>query len=184
MRLKRRAINLEYRKNASWAVAQHFIQSPLFTENKRFACYLATSDELDIRLIIQTIWRANKYCYLPIVTPQKTLKFGLYLENTALEPNNYGILEPHDSALIEPQQLDVVLMPLLAFDLKGHRLGTGGGFYDRTFGFLNSPSRPAQPLLVGMGFETQKLDSIISDDFDVRLNAAITEQGLIMLMFC
>jgi 5-formyltetrahydrofolate cyclo-ligase len=176
MRLKRRAISLEYRATASQAVAQHFIQGPLFKENMHFACYLATSDELDLQPLIQAIWQAGKYCYLPLISPALTLTFGLYEANTSLKPNIYGIPEPQDSDLIEPNQLEIVLMPLLAFDLKGHRLGTGGGYYDRTFGFLNAV-KAAKPVLVGAGFELQRLEEVPSEGFDVGLDGVVTEQG-------
>lgn len=178
MRCLRHTISSKYRQSASQAVANHFIQNPLFKGSENIACYLATRNELNIQPIIQAIWQANKHCYLPVLSPTNVLNFKLYKETDELKPNNYGILEPFNTPLIATQELDLVLTPLLAFDLKGHRLGAGGGFYDRTFAFLLNSARN-KPLLIGTAFELQKLESVPYDVFDVPLKMVLTEQGLI-----
>jgi 5-formyltetrahydrofolate cyclo-ligase len=70
-------------------------------------------------------------------------------------------------------------VPLLGFDRHGHRLGFGGGYYDRSFAFLRDLERPSKPLLVGIGYASQEIDSLAPEDWDVRLDYVATERELI-----
>ena len=72
-----------------------------------------------------------------------------------------------------------MLVPLLAFDRRGQRLGYGGGYYDRSFAFLNEQARPTEPLLVGIGYDFQELDEIEPARWDVRLDFIATDRELI-----
>jgi 5-formyltetrahydrofolate cyclo-ligase len=94
--------------------------------------------------------------------------------------NRLGIPEPADTdASLAPDALDVVLVPLLGFDRRGHRLGFGGGYYDRSFAFLRDVERPAKPLLVGIGYALQEVERVPHEDWDVPLDYVATERELI-----
>jgi 5-formyltetrahydrofolate cyclo-ligase len=80
--------------------------------------------------------------------------------------------------LIDPDQLDLVIVPLVAFDKSGNRLGKGGGYFDRTFEFLNEAPRPKKPFLCGIAYALQALPSIEPEPWDVKLNAVITEEKI------
>ncbi len=152
----------------------------MFTENQHIACYLARHEEFDAMPIIQSICHAKKNCYLPILSAaqENYLEFAAYKPGDTLHPNRYGILEP-DNTLekFSPEQLDVVLEPLVAFDIHGTRLGTGGGYYDRTFNFiLKTVSR--KPRLIGLAFAAQQADTLPKDKWDVPLDSIITEKKL------
>jgi len=152
--------------------SKHFNASPLFQQSKKIACYFASKEEFDVDPIIELILSANKQCYVPILV-EKNLQFVRYHKNDLLQPNSYKILEPvNKNEKIEPDQLDLILMPLIGFDFKGHRLGTGGGFYDRTL----SP-RPICKL-IGVGFEIQHVETLPFDEWDVLLDGVLTEKGL------
>jgi 5-formyltetrahydrofolate cyclo-ligase len=84
-----------------------------------------------------------------------------------------------EEALLDPADLDVVLLPLLAFDRHGQRIGYGGGFYDASFAFLCESPRPARPLLVGIGYAFQACDAIEPADWDIRLDFVATDHELI-----
>ncbi|MGA9423336.1 MAG: 5-formyltetrahydrofolate cyclo-ligase, partial [Rhodanobacteraceae bacterium] len=81
--------------------------------------------------------------------------------------------------LIEAAELDVVLVPLVAFDRHGHRLGFGGGYYDRAFAFLHGRDMPGSPLLIGIAYAMQELPRIEASAWDVRLDYVATENELI-----
>lgn len=107
----------------------------------------------------------------------KILIFVRYNYGDALRLNRYGILEPaHPTIEIDPHLLDLVLTPLVAFDPAGHRLGTGGGFYDSTFKFKRDLAIE-QPVLIGLGYAAQQTETIPSDDWDIRLSGIVTEKG-------
>lgn len=130
---------------------------------------------------MEAIWRANKHCYLPILNEDKTLKFVRYNKGDALCPNRYSIQEPlNREDEIPAEQLDLVITPLIAFDRQGHRLGTGGGYYDRSFAFLKNHSGK-QPFMLGIGYAAQQADDLPSDEWDVCLDAVVTENQFIEL---
>lgn len=154
-------------------VAQAF-----FKTAKHIACYLPFREEIDTIPLIQKIVEANKKCYLPLLDhANKKLLFAEYKPGDALITNNYGILEPlHTAKKIIPEALDVVLMPLLAVDRKGHRLGSGGGFYDRTFSFL-AQQLSKKPLLIGYAYAIQLTDELPSEPWDIALDGVVTEEN-------
>ncbi len=75
------------------------------------------------------------------------------------------------------RRLDAVVVPVIGFDSRGWRLGQGGGYYDRTFGFVSRKARP-RPLLIGLAYECQRLASAPREAHDVRLHAVLTERRL------
>jgi len=113
----------------------------------------------------------------------KVREIRALLEPYGIEPvsaGSLGIPEPVDTnASLAPDAMDVVLVPLLGFDRRGHRLGFGGGYYDRSFAFLRDLERPSKPLLVGIGYALQEIDRIEPEDWDVRLDYVATERELI-----
>ena len=116
---------------------------------------MALPGEFNTRPLIEACWKAGKTVYLPVVagkTEEKTLEFARYLPEDPLEANRYHILEPGPQApRIAAYALDLVVLPLVAFDLKGNRLGSGSGYYDRTFAFLPE-AHLKKPLLLGLAF--------------------------------
>jgi len=173
VRALRRSIPADYRAQAGRKAADIFVNSPLFLNH--IACYMAMPDELDTMPIIRAIWQAGKKCYLPVLSGGQVLSFVLYEEGDRLVANRYKILEPVSHKQIAADELDVVLVPLVAFDNAGNRLGTGGGFYDRTFSFLAGKTN-RKPVLIGLGYDIQKVDELPRESFDVPLDGIITEK--------
>lgn len=133
---------------------------------------------MNTHALIEKIWEAGKQCYLPVQTAADTLVFGLYQAGDVLKKNALGIREPTAGVVLEADQLDMILLPLLAFDLKGHRLGSGGGFYDRTLAFiLRSQAKTRVPHLAGVAYAAQAVEALPVDPWDVSLNSVITERG-------
>ncbi|MBA3661297.1 MAG: 5-formyltetrahydrofolate cyclo-ligase [Gammaproteobacteria bacterium] len=168
----------KYREEAGIAAAKLFKQSVWFNNHDHFACYLPTQHEFDAFPIIEAIWQAKKSCYIPALIPNtKTLQFLPFAYGDPLHYNRYHILEPINiENPISPNDLQVVIAPLIAFDLQGHRLGTGGGYYDRTFANLNI----VPPILLGLGFAAQGVSETLPfDPWDIVLQGIITEQKII-----
>lgn len=178
-REQRAALNSLYRAQSALAASHLLYEHELFQKSRHIACYIAFQQEFSTLPLMELIWSAGKICYLPVLSEAKTLQFVQHNAGDELALNQYGILEPqsqHHS--IAPEKLDLVIMPLVAFDLKGNRLGTGGGYYDRTFAFLSSHPSPA-PFLLGLGFDSQQCEQIEMEPWDVKLNGMLTESHLI-----
>ncbi|MDF2939926.1 MAG: 5-formyltetrahydrofolate cyclo-ligase [Gammaproteobacteria bacterium] len=146
---------------------------------QHIAVYLSHDNEMDLSPLIQELWAQGKKVYLPLLHSEREneLCFTLYTPSTLLKPNKYGILEPEyiASQLIEISKLEAVLMPLIAFDRQGHRLGTGGGYYDRTF----SPAKITKaPLLIGCAYQFQFCDMLPAEAHDVPMDSVVTEQQI------
>ncbi len=93
--------------------------------------------------------------------------------------NRYGISEPNAAKAVDASLLELILVPLLGFDRRGNRLGSGAGYYDRTFAFLKNQTRPAQPLLVGIGYHFQEVATMTPNDWDVPMDFIATDRELI-----
>jgi 5-formyltetrahydrofolate cyclo-ligase len=177
---QRLQLTTSQQQSASKLIAEHVIQTVYFQQSHNIAFYLAAKGEVDPGIILQEALEKDKTCFLPILHPQQHnhLKFGRYEQGAPLAANDFGILEPTGKvACIEPSLLDLVITPLVAFDVHGHRLGMGGGFYDRTFAFKHAnPHR--QPLLMGVGYHFQRCLELPTQSWDVPLDIAVTDQAI------
>ena len=114
-------------------------------------------------------------CVPVIIGKGQPLKFREWSPGCAMIAGEFGAFIPAEGAWIEP---DVLIVPLLAFDARGYRLGYGGGYYDRTLQGLRA--RQAT-VAIGFAFAAQQVGEVPIDAFDQRLDAVITETGLIPL---
>lgn len=174
-RAKRDAVRPAERHAASEALVLQLYTQDWFTQKQAFALYRAMPSEIDTQPLITALWQQQKDCYLPRITTEDTLVFAHYTADTVLIPNRFGIAEPLTSAsLCTLQNLDVIFMPLVAFDEEGHRLGMGAGFYDKTLAHLREQKE--RPLLVGLAYELQKTSHIPHDVWDIDLDIVVTEE--------
>jgi 5-formyltetrahydrofolate cyclo-ligase len=177
-----RHISLAYRQEAALAAAKYIVNLPLFKQSERIACTLSTKNEFETSPLIEAIWQAKKRCYVPIVQEKKEspLHFARYQYGDALHHNRYSILEPVNSKeQLAPEAFDLVMVPLLGFDRQGHRLGMGGGYYDRTFAFLhNQPSK--KPQMIGLAYAAQEITALPFDAWDILLDGVLTEKEFIV----
>ncbi len=125
----------------------------------------------------------NKQVYLPVLRPfgDNRLWFAHYAPGTPLVKNRYGIAEPDidHGKRVEAFALDLVLAPLVGFDLQGNRLGMGGGFYDRSFAHLLRHRHWLKPRLVGLAYDFQQVKHLPAQPWDVPLTAVATEHRII-----
>jgi 5-formyltetrahydrofolate cyclo-ligase len=180
--LQRRQLSATEQTHAAYRVAQHFANHPLFHRSQHIAFYLATGGELDPSVLLQLALQQQKTCYLPVLHPLmlNRLWFMPYVPGDELCLNRFGMWQPriHTKQLFPPWALQLVLTPLVAFDPQGHRVGMGGGFYDRTFAFLKRPRHRSHPYLVGLAYEFQKINELLPNSWDVPLQGIITENRI------
>ncbi|WP_456373477.1 5-formyltetrahydrofolate cyclo-ligase [Thiolapillus sp.] len=184
MRASRRALDPACRLALAKAACRHLVSLNRFTNARRVALYLAADAELDPFPVLEKACLMGKQCYLPVLHPvrEQSLWFARWQPGEALRPNRYGIAEPvwKPQTLVKPWALDLVLMPLVAFDSKGNRMGMGGGYYDRSFAWRFGRRFWKGPMLVGYAYELQKVKNIKVSDWDVPLDAIVTESAVYM----
>ncbi|OOG62036.1 5-formyltetrahydrofolate cyclo-ligase [Rhodanobacter sp. B04] len=177
---QRRALKPSERIAAAQGLRRSLEQLPEYLSDARVAGYWASHGELPLNLVIPPLATRGQQFLLPVIGKGKRLRFAPWQSGEDVQPNRYGIPEPAaPRELLEPFQLDLVLVPLLGFDRRGNRLGHGGGYYDRSFAFLNEQVRPTEPLLVGIAYAFQELPQVEEEAWDVPLDFVATERELI-----
>ncbi|RTE64976.1 5-formyltetrahydrofolate cyclo-ligase [Amphritea opalescens] len=151
-----------------------------FRRSRTIALYLASDGEISPEQVIQYCRKLGKRCFLPVLHPVRhnRLWFIEYTKDTVLDANIYGIKEP---ALVQAPRrpawaLDLVLLPLVAFDEQGGRLGMGGGYYDRTFAFKQGWRHGRGTRLIGLAHDLQKVDQLKTESWDIPLEGIATEK--------
>ena len=133
--------------------------------------------EVDSKLIIQIVQGKDKNVILPKLNLEsKTIDSFLLTDSTPMKTNHLGISEPFNGIQINNNQIDLVFAPLLAFDNFGHRVGYGGGYYDR---YLSKVQSKLKIIKIGVGFSFQKIKNIPINKHDVKLDYIITERKII-----
>ena len=179
MRRRRRALSAVERAHLAASLARRLATSLRVRRARNVACYLANDGEMDLAPVVTWLRKAGTQVLLPALHGG-ALWFLPFDADTRLTPNRFGIPEPHVPAhtRCRARHLDLVLMPLVAFDAAGNRLGMGGGYYDRTFAYLRSRSVWKRPLLIGIAYEFQRLPSLPRRPWDVPVHAVATEKHL------
>jgi 5-formyltetrahydrofolate cyclo-ligase len=138
------------------------------------AGYWPKEKEFDVRHILADALERGMACCLPVITPgRRELTFRPWDEKTPLKKAGYGLMEPEGDGAVLP---DILLVPLLAFDRRGHRLGYGKGYYDATLAALRAQK---DILAIGVGYAEQAvLFNLPAHEFDQTLDMMLTPQGL------
>ena len=178
MRHRRRALSASNRRAAAWVLSKRLAGSRWFANSRTIAVYLPNDGEIDLLPLVARAWSMGKRMYLPKLFGPK-LWFLPFHARSTLAGNRFAIPEPVEPACrrIPPMFLDLVLFPLVAFDRFGNRLGMGGGYYDRTFEAVRRRTVWRGPKLVGVAYEFQRVDSLPAADWDIPLDAIVTEHA-------
>lgn len=179
LRAQRQSIIQKDRAEFSSQAAQYLQASHLFQQSEYIACYFSTSEEFDTQCLIEIILNSNKKCYLPILSNNQ-LFFVHYQKMDELQLNQFKILEPKKATeKISLEQLQLILLPLVGFDKLGHRLGMGGGYYDRTFYSIQKNANKKM-IFLGVGFSLQEVELLPHDKWDILLDGVLTEKGIVL----
>jgi 5-formyltetrahydrofolate cyclo-ligase len=178
-RALRRSLAPAQRHGAQQAAARHFLRLLRLRSLPRVAGYLAAAGEFDPAPLLAAAHRRGSRVYVPRLSRVHAAGMGFAPLAPPLRRNRYGLLEPAALPSISLQYCSVVLVPLVAFDRRGFRLGMGGGFYDRALAFRHRRPRWRGPLLIGVAFAAQEVARIPDLPWDVRLDAILTDNGWI-----
>ena len=171
---ERRALATPEREVASARIAEHVLGMPEFASAGRVAAYAALSDEVSLDQVIATVLDSGRPLLLPRVDGRK-LVFSRVDDLGALRVGTFGVREPSRGvAETAWEPGDLVLVPGVAFDRHGGRLGRGAGFYDRAL-----PRGADAPCVVGVCFDRQLIDAVPMAPHDRRVDAVVTESGVV-----
>ena len=175
LRAARRAIPASERIAAAERVAGQLLHLPFAPRTGHVAGYWAVDGEIALHAWQTRLPAGCTYC-LPVLHGDGRLRFAPWYPGAALVTNQHGIPEPDvaEAALLGPEAMALVVLPLVGFDARGHRLGMGGGWYDRSFAFRQSGKAP--PWLVGAAFSVQLTDELAPASWDVAMDAVCSER--------
>lgn len=170
---RRRALPREAAEAAGRAVLEHLGGCPSFRAARCVALYAALPDELPTRPCFEDLRARDVETLLPRLG-DGTLSFHVVLTWEELRPGRYGLLEPPPRAPMRSlAEADLVLVPGVAFDLGGNRLGRGGGHYDAVL-----PVGAGKPPLFGVGYQFQVVSEVPHGAHDRRVDGIVTEAGI------
>ncbi|MFQ5984811.1 MAG: 5-formyltetrahydrofolate cyclo-ligase [Alphaproteobacteria bacterium] len=170
---RRRAAHRAGGLKAAAAARDRFLEAITLAPRCTVSGYWPIRDELDIRPLLCRLHEAGHRCALPVIVGRRRpLVFRVWSPNTPMEEAAFGISVPTRTA---PEVVpEVLIVPLLAFDPVGYRLGYGGGYYDVTLTHLRAER--SRTLAVGMAFEAQRVDLLPHGPDDQRLDWVVTER--------
>lgn len=176
LRARRRAVSAGERRAAERRLGRNLRRALGPRRFTHVALYLAGDGELDPLPGLATPRFAGAKLYLPALdrTRRGEMHFRLWRQEQRLRANRFGIGEPNRRERARAGwALDLILVPVVGFDDRGHRLGMGGGFYDRALSDL--ARRPRRPLLIGVAFAFQRLPRLREAAWDRPLDQVVTD---------
>ncbi|MDO5443406.1 MAG: 5-formyltetrahydrofolate cyclo-ligase [Bacteroidia bacterium] len=167
IRMRKASLDEAEKAAAAASVAAQIEALAEYADAQTLLAYCAMPDEIGTADIISRAYASGKTVVLPVVVGEK-LELRKYTP-AKLRPGYRGIMEPSDEAeTVSPSDVDLAIIPGMAFDAAGHRMGRGGGFYDRLIPQLHCP-------LVGICFSCQIVPSIPLEPFDLPVDIVISE---------
>lgn len=180
MRQRRRAVDPRQARAAAQRMLRLAMHHRLLLRARRLGFYLPMAEEIDLLPLINAALWLNRECYLPVV-PHRAARPLWFSRLTPLPRwyrNRFGIHEHASPLRVRARQLDLLFLPLVAFDQAGNRLGMGGGFYDATLAYLRHRRVFHRPKLIGVAYDFQRVDALPREPWDVPLDAVLTDRQL------
>lgn len=169
----RKEITIEEKKNFDNIIHNKFFENKFYTQCKDIFVYVSYDSEIDTKFLITRALREEKNIYIPRTNYETKLMEAVKivsLEN--LKEDKYGILEPKKNELATNlENIDLVIVPGVAFDKNGGRMGYGGGFYDR---YLNKCGKNIHK--ISLAYDFQVVDLIPMDEHDIKVDQIITNE--------
>ena len=179
MRMARRQLDPGARRAAAARAAEQLARLGLPRPHSRVAVYVPMDGEIDPAPIAALARRRACELYVPVITRFSALhmRFAPLTAGRSLRPNRWGIHEPEGIG-INGRWLDLVLVPCVAFDSRGARLGMGVGFYDRHFSFLLRRGAWRRPRLIGLAYDFQQVSRLPQESWDVPLWGVVSDSSV------
>lgn len=179
LRALRRGLSAAEQRQHAQALARRLGRDPAFLRARRIGIYWPTDGEIDPRPLLGLAQASGKRWQLPVLCPHPhpRLWFLTYRPGEPIRPNRFGIPEPalRNRRLRLAWTLDLLLVPLVGFDAECNRLGMGGGYYDRTLGYLTHRPHWRRPRLIGIAHECQRVARLPVRPWDIPLDLVVTE---------
>ena len=169
---KRKAHPPEERKVKSHIIRQELINLPEFKKAKVVAFYLPVNGEVDTLEMVRWAHEEGKEVCVPVLHEKKPMCMAVYEPVDELKKGKYNIPEPAGKP--EKHQVDMVIVPGVVFDREGHRIGMGGGHYDKYL-------KDRKCVNVGLCFDFQLVDKLPREQHDIPMNIIITEHEVLRL---
>ncbi|MFH1391925.1 MAG: 5-formyltetrahydrofolate cyclo-ligase [Candidatus Diapherotrites archaeon] len=170
-RKRRKLLDSEAREK-SQKIFENLFSLEEIKSTQNIAVYISVNNEVETKPIIEKLWKLGKNVFVPVMKEEKDehLHFAKIDSFQNLSENNKGILEPKEELFISPNEIELFIVPGLAFDKEGNRVGWGKGFYDRFFNFNKISAKK-----IGLAFEFQIVEKISHKAHDVRMDLIVTE---------
>jgi 5-formyltetrahydrofolate cyclo-ligase len=182
LRARRRALSWDQRAEAARRFAVIARRTFLFRPRDHVAFYMPYGGEADPSHLLDLARQLRCAAYLPLITSYRhnRMSFAPFDPRERLARNRYGIPEPIGRRLhcVPTRMLDVIILPLIAVDPHGWRLGSGAGFYDRALHRLRAERHWRRPKLIGLAYEFQRIEHLDPHPWDVPVDAVLTESNL------
>ncbi len=170
----RDAIPEEIRIEKSLALTAYGNEAIRFEHGTVISGFLPIRSEVDLRPLMWSLRMRGARICVPVILNSHTIVFRELMAGAELIDCGFGTFGPGpDAAELDPQ---LMLIPLAAFDPAGHRIGYGGGYYDRAIARLHE--KGLHPRLIGIALDCQEVASVPAEPHDIRLQAVLTESGL------
>ena len=175
-REQRRQLSASQQAKHAQQLAECLLRHSTFIDSQCIAAYLSNDGEINPAAIIEQAWKLGKQVYLPVLSAhENSLLFAPFEKDSPVCRNQFGIDEPDclPEHWLKAEHMDLILLPLVAFDEQGNRMGMGGGFYDRSLANIHQQEKLTH--LVGLAHEIQKIDQLDAQSWDIPLHAIATE---------
>jgi len=169
---ERRRLRKDQVESASRSIVQHILTMEAFRAAQTVALYRAIRNEVELEALFPLCWESGKRTAVPLFNDERgTYDLAEINADTVFISGKYGISEPVNTDLIPVDQINLMLVPGVAFDPAGNRLGRGGGHYDRLLAHFNG-------FTAGIAFDFQQVAHVPADTHDIAVHAVISESGI------
>lgn len=176
MRKARSAVPAQYRRRLANRAAQRLASLGLLRCGGRIGIYLPFGGELPTQPLIEIAERRGCRVYVPRIIPSSAFRMTFVPLRGPYRRNRYGIDEPGSlQGSLTARWLDVVILPIVAFDASGTRIGSGAGYYDRALAHLALRKTWRKPVTVGFAYELQRVAALDRRSWDVPLPLIVTD---------
>ena len=174
---KRSKINLSQYQYLCKCIYNNLIKLEIWDKDF-FHIYLSNDSKKEVSTndIVSLLMKKNKKVVVPKICDDQLIHFEIDL-NTEFVINELGIREPVADVEFDKSLIEIIIVPLLVFDRKGHRVGYGGGYYDRTISFLEKNSKI---LKFGVAFDEQEIKKVPTMSFDKKMDLILTPTKIII----
>ncbi|KAI8928023.1 5-formyltetrahydrofolate cyclo-ligase [Entophlyctis helioformis] len=184
MKTKLRGVGLDAIEQQSVAVTAKLLATPEYQSSRRVALFLSMSGEVNTTHILRHLFESGRQCFVPMCTPttMDMVRLQSWDDFVSLPKNSWGIPEPRpedgrENALdASGSGLDLIVMPGLAFDAQGHRMGYGKGYYDKFLARCQADTTARglkRPATVALGLQEMLVESVPTDHFDMQPDAVL-----------